>query len=99
MRNVLSYHQYAEMTGLWGPKCRFVELYVDGSYEGIYVFMDKITQDETRVNINEDTGYILKFDKTDVADRSKDYPDGDEKTFLSKYSGKHDIGTYDTTND
>ena len=83
MRNVLSYHQYAEMTGLWGPKCRFVELYVDGSYQGIYVFMDKITQDETRVNINEDTGYILKFDKTDISDRNK--------TFITSHTGRLNV--------
>lgn len=83
MRNVLSYHQYAEMTGFWGPKCRFVELYVDGSYQGIYVFMDKITQDETRVNINEDTGYILKYDKTDISDRNK--------TFITSHTGRLNV--------
>ena len=83
MRNVLSYHQYAEMTGFWAPKCRFVELYVDGSYDGIYVFMDKITQDETRVNINEDTGYILKFDKTDISDRNK--------TFITSHTGRLNV--------
>ncbi|MBR2492546.1 MAG: CotH kinase family protein, partial [Paludibacteraceae bacterium] len=68
MRNILTFHQYAQMTGLWGVKCRYVELYVDGSYQGIYVFMDKITQDENRVNVNEDTGFIVKFDKTDEVD-------------------------------
>ena len=87
MRNVLSYHQYAEMTGFWGPKCRFVELYVDGSYQGIYVFMDKITQDETRVNINEDTGYILKFDKTDISDRNK--------TFITSHTGRLNVQNRD----
>ena len=87
MRNVLSYHQYSKMTGLWGPKCNYVELYVDGSYQGIYVFMDKITQDEKRVNISEDTGYILKFDKTDISDRNK--------TFITSHTGRLDVQNRD----
>ena len=99
MRNVLSFHQYAQMTGLWGVKCRYVELYIDGSYEGIYVFMDKITQDENRVNINEDTGYIVKFDKTDEVDSydgtrgyNEDYK---RNTFITSNTGKRHIRTYE----
>jgi hypothetical protein len=89
----------------WGVKSRYVELIINGEYKGVYLMMDKITQNKKRVNVEwsvkDETkrGFILKFDKTDVADRSKDYPDGDEKTFLSKYSGKHNISTYDATND
>ena len=98
MRNVLSYHQYAQMTGLWGVKCRYVELYVDGSYQGIYVFMDKITADENRVNINEDTGYIVKFDKTDIVDRYNGYSGANEDykrcTFTTSNTGRTNISTY-----
>ena len=99
MRNILSYHQYAQMTGLWGVKCRYVELYIDGEYKGIYVFMDKVTQDENRVNINEDTGYIVKFDKTDMVDSydgtsgyNEDYK---RNTFITSNTGKRNISTYD----
>ncbi|MBQ1177153.1 MAG: CotH kinase family protein, partial [Paludibacteraceae bacterium] len=103
MRNVLSYHQYAQMTGMWGVKCRYVELYIDGEYQGIYVFMDKITQDENRVNINEDTGYIVKFDKTDIADRyaGKAGANEDSKrcTFTTSNTGKTGISTYNITVD
>lgn len=98
MRNVLSYHQYAQMTDLWGVKCRYVELYIDGIYQGIYVFMDKITQDESRVNINEDTGYIVKFDKTDLVDRYAGTVGTDEdskrSTFVTNHTGKTNIPTY-----
>ena len=103
MRNILTYHQYSQMTGLWGAKCRYVELYIDGSYQGIYVFMDKITQDENRVNVNEDTGYIVKFDKTDIADRyagkqgaNEDYK---RNTFTTSYTGRTGISTYNITVD
>ncbi len=103
MRNVLSYHQYAQITGMWGVKCRYVELYIDGEYQGIYVFMDKITQDENRVNINEDTGYIVKFDKTDIADRyaGKAGANEDAKrcTFTTSNTGKTSISTYNITVD
>ena len=99
MRNVLSFHQYAQMTGLWGVKCRYVELYIDGSYKGIYVFMDKITQDENRVNINEDTGYIVKFDKTDEVDSYDAYAGANEdykrNTFLTSNTGRRHIRTYE----
>lgn len=99
MRNVLTFHQYAKMTGLWGVKCRYVELYIDGSYQGIYVFMDKITQDENRVNVNEDTGFIVKFDKTDEVDSydgtigyNEDYK---RNTFVTSNTGKRHISTYE----
>ena len=106
LRNRMVFETYQAMRpGEWGVKSCYVELIINGEYKGVYLMMDKITQNKKRVNVEWDVkdetkrGFILKFDKTDVADRSKDYPDGDEKTFLSKYSGKHDIGTYDTTND
>ena len=99
MRNILTFHQYAKMTGLWGVKCRYVELYVDGSYQGIYVFMDKITQDENRINVNEDTGYIVKFDKTDEVDSYDAYKGGNEdykrNTFITSNTGRRHIKTYD----
>ena len=106
LRNRMVFETYQAMRpGEWGVKSRYVELIINGEYKGVYLMMDKITQNKKRVNVEWDVkdetkrGFILKFDKTDVADRSKDYPDGDEKTFLSKYSGKHNISTYDTTND
>ena len=98
MRNILSYHQYAQMTGLWGVKCRYVEMYLDGEYQGIYVFMDKMTQDETRINVNEDTGYIVRFDKTDMVDRFDGYSGANEDykrcTFITSNTGKKTISTY-----
>ena len=98
MRNILSYHQYAKMTGLWGVKCRYVEMYLDGEYQGIYVFMDKMTQDETRINVNEDTGYIVRFDKTDMVDRYDGYSGANEDykrcTFFTSNTGKKTISTY-----
>ncbi len=87
MRNILAMETFSAMTGKWGVKNQYVELYVDGVYQGVYVFMDKITQNKGRVNVEWEVdgsskGFIVKFDKTDLADRYE-IPNGDQKTFES----------------
>ncbi len=73
MRNVLSMH-IARSMGQYASRTRFVELLINGDYQGIYVFMEKIKRDESRVDIadlNEDDiegdeltgGYVFKIDK------------------------------------
>jgi hypothetical protein len=104
MRNRLVFDSYAAMTGEWGVNSRYVELIVDGEYKGVYVFMDKITVNENRVDIDEKKGFIVKFDKTDKEDRVRDLLDngqeiGDEKTFATTRTGRKNIITYDTTVD
>ena len=99
MRNRLMFDTFRDMTGGWSVSSRYVELYVDGVYKGVYVMMDKITNNKKRVNITASNGFIVKFDKTDLADRYE--ADGDKKTFKSLYSGYdgesgNGVGTYDT---
>jgi hypothetical protein len=58
----------------WAPRSRFVELVLNGNYQGVYGIVERIKQDNNRVNIatlNPDEnsgddltgGYILKIDK------------------------------------
>jgi len=72
MRNALTYSLYGAM-GHYSPRCRFVELMLNGEYQGVYVLMEKIKRDANRVDIskllpediegNELTGgYIIKID-------------------------------------
>ena len=98
MRNRLVFDSYKAMTGKWGVNSRYVELIVDGVYKGVYVFMDKITMNTERVKVDEDKGFIVKFDKTDREDRVGGLNGiiGDEKTFKTSHTGKDDIRTYDT---
>ena len=99
IRNRLVFDLYQKMRPQdWGVHSTYVELVVDGEYKGVYVFMDKITANEKRVNIVDGTGFIVKWDKTDVADRYVDGndKDSDEKTFATSRTGKTDISTYDT---
>lgn len=74
MRNALLM-RLSNSIGRYASRTKFVELELDGSYEGVYVFMEKIKREDTRVDItdldpdeNSETqvtgGYILKIDKT-----------------------------------
>ncbi|MDO8928047.1 MAG: CotH kinase family protein, partial [Bacteroidota bacterium] len=74
IRDVLTYTLDASL-GHWSPRCRFVELFLNGSYEGVYVLMEKIKRNKNRVDIAKLTttdnagealtgGYIVKIDKT-----------------------------------
>ncbi len=74
MRNTLVY-DLANKTGHYAARTKFCELVLNGTYQGIYVWMEKIKHDANRVNIakmeSTDTvgdaltgGYIFKIDKT-----------------------------------
>ncbi|MEN8247778.1 MAG: CotH kinase family protein [Bacteroidota bacterium] len=80
IRNVLAYH-LSNMMGKYASRTRFCEIVLNGEYIGIYVLMEKIKRDKSRVDIAklkpEDIegdqltgGYILRIDKID----DNDYP-------------------------
>ncbi len=73
MRNSLSYYVWENM-GHYASRCAFCEVVIDGKYQGVYVFMEKIKRDNFRVDISKLTtqdntgdeltgGYIFKIDK------------------------------------
>lgn len=87
LRNVLIYQISNEM-GRYAPRTRFVELQINGSYLGVYAFMEKIKRDGDRVDLETLTtadsnpdlitgGYILKIDKTSGDTDNDDWP-GDQ---------------------
>jgi len=74
-RNIICFKVFEGM-GHWAPRTRFLDLYLDGDYKGVYVLMEKIKLDKYRVNDKqldstytnpEDItgGYILQVDRTD----------------------------------
>lgn len=74
MHNVLSM-SIARQLGMYASRTRYVEVVVNGSYQGVYVLMEKIKVDNDRVDIadlneTENTGddltggYIIKIDKS-----------------------------------
>ncbi len=50
MRNVLVY-QLARDLGYWAPRTRYCEVVLNGNYDGLYVFMEKVTQNSERINM------------------------------------------------
>ena len=73
MRNVLAM-EIANNTDSYNSRTQFVELIIDGDYQGIYVLMEKIKRDKSRLDIAklnpEDVsgdevtgGYVFKIDK------------------------------------
>jgi len=72
IRNVLTF-SLAKPLGHYASMCRFVELFLNNEYQGIYVLMEKIKREDTRVDIatlnpdepeGEDLtgGYIVKLE-------------------------------------
>lgn len=74
IRNALTF-SLAKPLGRYASRIRFVELFLNNRYQGIYLLMEKIKRDKVRVDIarlnpgetsGEDLtgGYIVKIDKT-----------------------------------
>lgn len=52
LRNHAAFWLQRNMSGIdWAPDCRPVDVYVNGSYRGNYMLIEKITVDEDRVDI------------------------------------------------
>ena len=62
MRDVLSY-ELSEKLGQYTPRRVYCEVVINGQYNGLYVFMEKIKADDGRVNINKDGGHIVQTDR------------------------------------
>lgn len=82
IRHFVGYELYRAM-GNYSSRCEMVELFVNGEYLGVYVFMEKLKRDNERIDISRLTpdendeenitgGYILKIDKTSGGDVAPD---------------------------
>jgi len=74
IRNTLIY-DLSNQIGMYASRTKYVQLYIDGSYLGLYVLMEKMKRDKSRVNISKMAttdndasqvtgGYIIKIDKS-----------------------------------
>lgn len=65
-------YELARGIGMYASRCRWVELKVDGQYQGVYILMEKLKDDPWRIDVSTPGtkgealtgGYILKIDKT-----------------------------------
>ena len=71
IRNKLVYDLARELNG-WAPDTRFVELFVDGEYQGVYLAVEPVTNGESRLRLAEfgllsgETSYIVNRDRIDT---------------------------------
>ena len=64
LRNAMAF-EMAESFGLeYSCQYRFVDVYVDGVYNGNYVLATAIEVDENRVDIDKDTDFILQYSES-----------------------------------
>lgn len=75
IRNYLAYSAAAQMETLGGMgEMQFVELYLNGQYDGVYLICEQIEPHEERVQMNTaegvlDAGYIIELDGHSEGDR------------------------------
>ena len=79
MRNFVTYKSALAMEGFqYVPKCEFVEVYLNGTYNGVYLLVERIDIESTKIDIDEATpdnltgGYIIEKDAGDKVDKSSD---------------------------
>lgn len=71
IRNKLVYDLARELNG-WAPDSRFVELFTDGKYQGVYLAVEPVTNGESRLRLGKfgllsgETAYIVDRDRDDT---------------------------------
>ena len=99
LNNHLAY-DWSNRIGQYAARTAWVELEVNGQYEGVYLFMERIKRDPQRVDIKKlgaldnstdliTGGYILKIDKAVGEAPNIGWPDA---TYLPDYSFRSDYG-------
>ena len=80
MHNVFVMKMARDMGGMYSSRTQYVEMVLDNQYMGVYVLMEKIKRDGSRVNVTKMAvkdvtgdavtgGYIFKIDKTTGTDK------------------------------
>ena len=60
MRNLVAMRVSSLTSLAWTPRCRSVELVLNGEHQGTYVLIEQVRVDKNRVNIKD--GYLLESD-------------------------------------
>ncbi len=79
IRNYMTYKAGLMLDGIgYVPKCEFVEVYLNGSYNGIYLLVERVDIESNKIDIEEATtdeltgGYLIEKDVRDKIDFSSD---------------------------
>lgn len=71
MRNKLCYDLARELDG-WAPDSRFVELFEDGKYQGVYLAVEPVSNGESRLRLSKfgllsgECAYVVNRDRIDT---------------------------------
>ena len=96
MRNMLSFHMFQKM-GHYATRTRLVDVIINGKYEGIYLFGEKVKRDKNRIDIKNLTpdeitdidltgGYIFKVDYATSYDSwASDYSPIDHPDYETRF--------------
>lgn len=85
LRNRLIYGIARQITP-WAPDSRYVEVFVDGAYQGLYLAVEPVTNGEARLRLSEfgllsgETAYIVKRERVES--------EGDPLQVYGKTAGK-----------
>ena len=79
IRNYLTYKSGLMLDGIgYVPKCEFVEVYLNGSYNGIYLLVERVSIESNKIDIEEANadeltgGYLIEKDISGKIDFSED---------------------------
>ncbi|MBR3297689.1 MAG: CotH kinase family protein [Clostridia bacterium] len=79
IRNYMTYKAGLMLSGIgYVPKCEFVEVYLNGSYNGIYLLVERVDIESNKIDIEEASadeltgGYLIEKDVQDKIDFSSD---------------------------
>jgi hypothetical protein len=96
MRNLISYHIFQNM-GHYATRSRLVDVIINGEYEGIYLFGEKVKRDKNRIDIKKlkadeisgvdiTGGYVFKVDYAYSFDSwTSDYSPLDHPDYVTKF--------------
>jgi len=67
LRNALAYQMGQDLAMDFAPMVRFVDVYINGVYQGNYLLTDQVEVSSNRVDVEEkstdiDTGYLIEYD-------------------------------------
>ena len=79
MRNYITYKVYQGLVGIdYVPKCEFVDVYLNGVYNGIYILVERIDIESNKIDIDEadaenlSGGYLIEKDINSKFDFDED---------------------------
>ncbi len=52
----------SKIQNVWTPSYKFVNVVINGNYKGIYLLAEQVKQASSRIDVDEDTGYIVEYD-------------------------------------